>query len=58
MADCTYCGQDLAAYDAVYVEREQDVGRENEGAFCNYGCLSAWIEETDAAAGACCRIDS
>lgn len=57
MGICTYCEQDLAAYDAVHVERERDGGRENEGAFCNYGCLTAWVNATDAAEGACCRID-
>ena len=58
MADCTYCGQDLAVYDAVYVEREEDGGRENESAFYNDGCLSTWLNDTDATAGACCRIDT
>jgi len=56
VVNCTYCGEDLAAYDPVFVERERDGERESEGAFCNYGCLSAWMEETEAATGACCRI--
>lgn len=72
--DCTYCGQDLAPYDAVVVERERDgdrrvdersdsrgtsgsATREREGAFCNYGCLVAWVDETNATRGSCCRID-
>ncbi|MFB6072551.1 MAG: hypothetical protein ABEJ88_06240 [Halobacterium sp.] len=56
--ECTYCGQDQAAYDTVVVERETGDGDlEREGVFCNYGCLSAWLEESDAATGACCRID-
>lgn len=54
--NCTYCGEPLAAYDPVFVEREQDGERTAEGAFCNYGCLSAWLDETAAATGACCRI--
>jgi len=54
--NCTYCGEDLAVYDPVFVERERDGERAREGAFCNYGCLSAWVEETEAATGACCRI--
>jgi hypothetical protein len=26
--------------------------------FCNYACLSAYIEETGHADGACCRLDA
>lgn len=58
MATCTFCESDLAPYDPVVVERELEDGREREGVFCNYGCLSAHIEATGAATGACCRIDS
>lgn len=54
--NCTYCDEPLDAYDPVFVEREQDGERAAEGAFCNYGCLSAWLDETAAATGACCRI--
>lgn len=57
MAECTYCGQDLEPYDTVVVERETDDARTREGAFCNFGCLTAWLDETDAATGSCCRID-
>lgn len=56
LVNCTYCGEDLAAYDPVFVDRERDDERTEEGAFCNYGCLSAWLDETEAATGACCRI--
>lgn len=57
MPNCTYCDSGLAPYDTVAVEREFEDGREREGVFCNYGCLSAHLEETEAATGACCRID-
>jgi hypothetical protein len=57
MADCTYCGQDLDPYDVVRVEREHEDAWTDEGLFCNYGCLSAWLDESNAAEGACCRID-
>nr|WP_272904905.1 hypothetical protein [Halobacterium sp. TGN-42-S1] len=56
LVNCTYCGEGLAAYDPVFVDRERDGERTEEGAFCNYGCLSAWLDETEAATGACCRI--
>ena len=56
LVNCTYCGEDLAAYDPVFVERERDGERSSEGAFCNYGCLSAWVDETEAVTGACCQI--
>lgn len=57
MDRCTYCEQDLEPYDTVVVERETGDGRTQTGAFCNFGCLSAWLDETEAATGACCRID-
>jgi len=57
MTECTYCEQDLQPYDTVLVDRETDDGRTQEGAFCNFGCLSAWLDETEAATDACCRID-
>ncbi|WP_232688537.1 hypothetical protein [Halobacterium zhouii] len=57
MTDCTYCGSDLTPYNPVFVTRGRGENESREGAFCNYGCLSAWLEETEAATGACCRID-
>lgn len=54
---CTYCEQSLEPYDTVVVEREAEDGRNRAGTFCNFGCLSAWLDETEAATGACCHID-
>lgn len=57
VTDCTYCGQTVEAHDPVFVSEDGDDGRVSAGQFCNYACLSAYIEETDLADGACCRID-
>lgn len=52
---CTYCGSDLAAYEPVYVEETSDGERVEAGQFCNYGCLSAHIDEACLADGAACE---
>lgn len=57
MAVCTYCGSDLDAYDPIFVEETVDGGREPAGQFCNYACLTAYIDDADLTLGAACRID-
>jgi hypothetical protein len=57
MAECTYCGSDLAFYDPVFVEDETDGERAPAGQFCNYACLSAHIDEEGLTEGACCRVE-
>lgn len=52
--ECTYCGADLASYDPVFVEETEGGERVPAGAFCNYGCLSAHVEEAGLAEGAAC----
>ena len=64
---CTYCESDLAADEPVVVERlpggeeprrdERPPGGEriHVGAFCNYACLSAHIDEAGLADGDACR---
>lgn len=55
--ECTYCGLDVHDHDPVFVEEVGDDGREPAGQFCNYACLSAYVEENGLQDGACCRID-
>lgn len=54
MAECTYCGSDLAYYDPVFVETETDGERDPVGGFCNFACLSAHIDEAELTEGAAC----
>lgn len=51
--DCAYCGCDVTAHDPVYVREN---GSEAETPYCNYGCLSAHIEEDGLALGTTCSI--
>lgn len=55
--ECTYCGADLASYDPVFVEETEGGERVPAGAFCNYGCLSAHVEEAGLVNGAACSWD-
>jgi len=55
--DCTFCGCDVDAHDPVFLEREPDGERVHAGQFCNYGCLSAWIDAEDKAVGTTCEFD-
>lgn len=57
MTDCTYCGQTVEAHDPIFVTEQRDGERVSAGEFCNYACLSAYMEETGLANGACCRLD-
>jgi hypothetical protein len=49
--DWTYCGSDLARYDPVFVEETGADGRVEAGAFCNYACLAAHIDEAELTDG-------
>ncbi len=54
--ECTYCGSDLARYDPVFVEETGDDGdRRPAGAFCNFACLSAHIDEAELTYGDACE---
>ena len=57
MDTCLYCESNLVDYDPVYVEETTAEGRQHVGGFCNYACLSEWIEDEDKLTGACCTID-
>ncbi|WP_201289624.1 hypothetical protein [Halobaculum saliterrae] len=52
-SDCAYCGCDVTAHDPVYVRED---GSGTETPYCNYGCLSAHIEEEGLALGTTCSI--
>jgi hypothetical protein len=58
MTECTYCGSRVEDHEGVFVqELTADDEREEAGAFCNYACLSAHVEERDLVSGAACRFD-
>ncbi|MFW6448535.1 MAG: hypothetical protein ACOC0X_03215 [Halobacteriota archaeon] len=52
---CSYCGSDVERHDPVYVEEVDEDGRVDAGAFCNYACLTAHIDEAGLTAGASCE---
>lgn len=54
---CVYCGCDVHRHDPLYLEEGQGGERTTVGAFCNYGCLSAFINEEDLAIGTSCRFE-
>lgn len=58
MTTCAYCGCDVAAHDPVYVDAVSDGERVEAGAYCNYACLAAHIDEAELAAGATCNLDA
>lgn len=58
MTDCAYCGCRVEAHDPVYVEELDGDERVAAGAYCNYACLSAHVEEAGLADGATCRLDA
>ena len=53
--ECTYCGSDLDRYDPVFVEETDGGERVPAGAFCNYACLSAHIEDAELTYGDACE---
>lgn len=57
MTDCTFCGCDVAAHEPVFVAEESDGRRVAAGAYCNYACLVAHVEEAGLTAGATCELD-
>ena len=50
--DCTYCDSDVSEHDPVFVAEGAD--RTPAGQFCNYACLTAWVEREGLETGACC----
>ncbi|MEF8881972.1 MAG: hypothetical protein V5A34_05540 [Halapricum sp.] len=52
---CTYCGSDLGSYEPIYVEETRNGDRVAVGGFCNYACLSAYIDENELTYGTACE---
>ncbi|WP_396612318.1 hypothetical protein ACH9L7_03295 [Haloferax sp. S1W] len=55
MDACLYCGSDVLHHDPVFVEELDGDERVDVGAFCNYACLSAYIDEESLTTGASCE---
>lgn len=55
MTSCTYCGSELDAYDPLVLDQRVGDDRTEQGRFCNYGCLSAHIEDEGLIYGAACH---
>lgn len=54
---CVYCGCDVNRHDPVYVDEGLSGERTEIDAFCNYGCLWAYINEENLVLGTGCRFD-
>lgn len=54
--ECAYCGCDVRRHDPVVVEEVDDGERVPAGAFCNYACLSSYIDAEGLALGATCEV--
>lgn len=55
--ECTYCGSNVHRHEPVFVQEDTEFRRVDVGQFCNYACLSAYIEEEGLADGAACEVD-
>lgn len=55
--ECSCCGGDVYRHDPVFTLEEREFRRVETGAFCNYACLSAHIDEECLADGDACEID-
>ncbi|SEL60887.1 hypothetical protein [Haloferax larsenii] len=57
MAACMYCESDVLRHDPVFVDELDGDERTEVGAFCNFACLSAYIDEEGLTTGASCEWD-
>jgi hypothetical protein len=55
MTECSYCGSNIERHDPVFVAETDDGQRVPSSQFCNYACLSAYIEEEELTSGAACE---
>lgn len=56
--ECAYCGCDVWRHDPVFVEETDGDERVPAGAFCNYACLSSYIDAEGLTIGATCEVPS
>lgn len=54
---CTYCESDVYDHEPIFLTEQVDDDRQSVGQFCNYACLSTFIDEQNLTDGACCHID-
>jgi len=57
VTDCTYCGCEVEAHDplAVYETDDGDGPGALAGEFCNWGCLGAYVDDSDVATDTTCN---
>ncbi|KAB1195988.1 MULTISPECIES: hypothetical protein [Haloferax] len=58
VTECAYCGCDVHRHDPVFVEEVDGGERVSAGAFCNYACLSSYIDAEGLTIGATCEVPS
>lgn len=51
---CSYCNSDLSVYDPVYVQKLAKPDAVDVGTFCNYACLTAYIDDEGLTTGEAC----
>jgi len=51
---CTYCRSDLSSYEPVSVQKQVNPDPVDVGVFCNYACLTAFIDDERLTAGEAC----
>ncbi|KAB1193976.1 hypothetical protein GJR96_11220 [Haloferax sp. MBLA0076] len=54
--ECTYCGCDVYRHDPVFVEELENGERVSAGSFCNYACLTSYVEAENLSLGATCEL--
>ncbi|WP_226480783.1 hypothetical protein [Natrinema amylolyticum] len=52
---CTYCGSDVERHDPVYVTEGENDSADRARKFCNYACLSEYIDDENLTAGSACE---
>ena len=53
MVACTYCGCAVEDHDPLFLSKTP--GGEPTAQYCNYGCLTAHVDEADLVTGTSCE---